>query len=95
MLKEAVTAFNKFASKDSSTGIIEFLKEENERSRQHEMTMLGMQMHMFQTMMAGFESENLLQGHVSPQHVTFNPRQCLSINTQPRTFENLPCSDDS
>ena len=69
LLKEAVTAFNNFASKDPSAGIIEFLKEENERSRQHEMKMLEMQMHVFQTMMASFGSGNLQQGITTTNHI--------------------------
>ena len=33
LLKEAVTDFNRFASKDPINGMVEFLKEENERNR--------------------------------------------------------------
>ena len=85
LLKEAVTAFNNYASKDPATGIIDFLKEENEKSRQHELRMMEIQMNMFQTMMASFQFGNLQRG-VIPQHATFTPRQG---GCQPKSFENL------
>ena len=44
LLKEAVTAFNRFASKDPLNGMAEFLKEENEGNREHERRMMEMQM---------------------------------------------------
>ena len=62
--------------------MIEFLKEENERNRQHEKRMMEMQMQIYQTMMATFRNQE--QGQMAPlQQATFaSPRQ-------PQGYENL------
>ena len=73
-MREAVAAFNKFASKDSPSKLMQFLKEENEKSRQHEKTMLEMQMKMFQTMVASFGLQQ--QGNMAQQQqASFGTRQ--------------------
>ena len=46
LLKEAVTVLNKYASRNTAAGVLDFLKEENKKSRQHEIRM---------TMMASFQ----------------------------------------
>ena len=70
LLKDAVTAFNRFASKDPLNGMVEFLKEENERNREHKRRMMEMQMQIYQTMIATFRNQE--QGHMVPhQQVRF------------------------
>ena len=66
LLKEAVTAFNKFASKDPLNGMAEWLQEENEKNREHEKRMMEMQMQIFQTMIATFSNQE--QEPMTPQH---------------------------
>ena len=51
LLKEAVTAFHKYAYKDPSAGIIDFLKEENGKFGRHGIKMMEIQMHLFHTTM--------------------------------------------
>ena len=55
LLKEAVTVLNKYASRNPAAGILDFLKEENKKSRQHEIRMMEVRMNMFQMMMASFQ----------------------------------------
>ena len=89
LLKEAVTAFSNYASKDPATEITDFLKEEKEKSKQHEVRMMEIQMNIFQTMMTSFQSGNLLQGLIPQQHATFAPRQGDCSNNEPKSFAKL------
>ena len=51
ILKEAVSAFYKFASVDPCEAFIHFMKEDNERNWVHEKEMAEMQLKMLQTSM--------------------------------------------
>jgi len=97
VMKEAVTAFNTFAARDPSNALIGFLKEENERNRQHEKSMLEMQMQMFQAMMASFGGYQQQGQMFQQQQASFSTREphCAVKQYMPRekqsgSFENNP-----
>ena len=97
VMKEAVTAFNIFAARDPSNALIGFLKEENERNRQHEKSMLEMQMQMFQAMMASFGGYQQQGQMFQQQQASFSTREPHSAVNQympgekpSGSFENNP-----
>ena len=57
VLEEAVKAFNKAVEQDISKDILNFMKEENERARQHDREMMQMQMNMFRSCFSSPVSE--------------------------------------
>jgi len=97
VMKEAVTAFNTFAARDPSNALIGFLKEENERNRQHEKSLLEMQMQMFQAMMAsfgGYQQEGQMfqqqEASFSTREPDFAVNQYMPGKNQSGSFENNP-----
>ncbi len=87
LLKEAVTAFNKFAATNPTESLKELIKEENEKSRQHEMAMMEMQNQMFQTMFSSLMQQeqmvrqNSFYNEVSAnQNIISNPNQAARYN---------------
>ena len=57
VLEEAVKVFNKAVEQDISKDILDFMKEENERARQHDREMMQMQMNMFRSCFSSSVSE--------------------------------------
>ena len=71
LMKEAVTAFNKFVAKDPSQMLMQYFTDENERMRQHEKDMMQMQMQMFQSIMLSFHQ----QGQATQNQAQFAQNQ--------------------
>ena len=91
ILKEAVSAFNNFASKDPTESFIEFMRVENERSRKHEKEMVEMQMRMMQAILVA--SPNYQQqppwpgAHYNQQQIDQQQRPAF-FSHQPQNFES-------
>ena len=72
LLANAVSAFNKLVDKDPTKMMMEFMKEENDKSRAHEERMFNMQLEMMKVMTNGYSlgPQNMprFEGHMEPYH---------------------------
>lgn len=91
LLKGAVIAFKKVASSDPSESFIKFMKEDNERSRQHDKEMAEMHLKMLQTIMMA--PQQMAQQHPyqyrSPESYHSAPVRQNSSASQDNTGNNM------
>ena len=99
ILKETISALNRFAAADPSEAFMKFLREENERSRAHEREMAEMQMRMLQKIMTTPSYPHPYQHPFSQQHIANNqnvPSSFSSSNNRGgHGIHTIPRHEDS